>query len=294
MPDTCGAEGTFDCCETVLVSGFHFDMGRSDSGSDAFPGGQVWEQPEHNAEVSSFFLDVFEVSVGRFRAFLDQYDGAPPAPGAGEHPLIPGSGWQPAWDAELLARDALLMQLHCHPFATWTDDPGPNEQLPMTCANWYEMFLFCLWDGGRLPTEAEWEYAAAGGLGNRLYPWGGDPPGLGLVVFDCAWGGAPGVCEAGDIAPVGSAPMGASVNGIRDLAGSMWEFTLDRYSDVWYAQTGSTCVDCANLTEPTTMGHTVRGGAFNAPAADLRAARRDSIVPTWRAEYLGWRCARSP
>jgi sulfatase modifying factor 1 len=294
MASTCGAEGNLDCCESIFITGYKFPMGRSDTGPDAFPAGKVWEQPEHDATVSDFYLDRFEVTVGRFRKFLEAYDGTPPAPGSGEHPLIAGSGWLPEWDAEVLAKADLMAQLHCHPLTTWTDAPGANENLPMTCAKWYEMFQFCQWDGGhRLPTEAEWEYAAAGALSNSLYPWGSDAPDGTRAIFDCAWGGTPGTCEANDMAPVGSAPGGDSKQGIRDLAGSVWEYTLDKYSDVWYSQGGNTCVDCANLDQPTTMGRTIRGGAFDTPAAELRAVRRDSIIPTYRAQYLGWRCARS-
>jgi len=294
LPETCGAEQTLDCCESVYITGYKFPMGRSAGGPDAFPDGKVWEQPEHEATVSSFFLDRMEVTVGRFRQFLAEYDGTPPAPGAGAHPLIEGSGWLPEWDAEVLPKADLIQQLHCHPLSTWTDQPGDNEDLPMTCAKWYEMFLFCLWDGGRLPTEAEWEYAAAGGLDNRLFPWGGEAADGTRAVMDCAWGGTPGTCDMADIAPVGSAPGGESLHGIRDLAGSMWEYTLDKYSDVWYSGGGSTCVDCANLTMPSTMGRSIRGGAFDTPAAELRSVRRDSIIPTYRGQYLGFRCARSP
>ncbi len=105
-------------------------------GSDAYADGKAWEQPEHEVTVSDFFLDRFEVTVGRFRTFLAQYDGTPPAPDAGAHPLIPGSGWKAEWDAELLTHDALVSQLHCHPLSTWTDSPGENENKPMACAKW--------------------------------------------------------------------------------------------------------------------------------------------------------------
>lgn len=294
MTPSCGAEGSLDCCESVFITGYKFPMGRSDSGPDAFPEGKAWEQPEHEVTVSNFFMDRFEVTVGRFRKFLEQYDGTPPADGAGAHPLIPGSGWQSAWNAEVLSKDDLIAQLHCHPLSTWTDTPGANENLPMACAKWYEMFMFCLWDGGRLPTEAEWEYVAAGGLSNNLYPWGGTAPSQALAIHGCAFGGSAGTCEANDIAPVGSAPAGESKQGIRDLAGSMWEYTLDKYSDVWFSAGGNTCVDCANLDQPTTMGRSIRGGAFDTPASDLRSVRRDSIIPTYRGQYLGFRCARSP
>lgn len=294
VPATCGVEGTLDCCESLFLTGYKFPMGRGAMGSDAYADGKAWEQPEHEVTVSDFFLDRFEVTVGRFRTFLAQYDGTPPAPDAGAHPLIPGSGWKAEWDAELLTHDALVSQLHCHPLSTWTDSPGENENKPMACAKWYEMFLFCLWDGGRLPTEAEWEYAAAGGLSNNRFPWGVDFPTAMYAATDCSYGGSPGTCTSADIPPVGSFPLGESKNGVRDLAGSFWEYTLDKYSDVWYAQGGSTCHDCANLDMPSTMGRSIRGGAFDTSGAEMRAARRDSIIPTYRAQYLGFRCARSP
>lgn len=71
--------------------------------------------------------------------------------------------------------------------ATWTDNPGAQENFPMACVEWPTAYAFCLWDGGRLPTEAEWEFAAAGGDQNRLYPWGGTE-----VAVDTA----PGHCLA--------------------------------------------------------------------------------------------------
>src|SRR5262245_36043191 len=71
------------------------------------------------------------------------------------------------------ARDALLL---CDPmYGTWTSSEGPNENKPINCLNWYAAYAFCIWDGGFLPTEAEWELAASGGE-ERVFPWS-DPPG---------------------------------------------------------------------------------------------------------------------
>ena len=127
--------------------------------------------------------------------------------------------------------------------------------------DWYEMFAFCVWDGGRLPTEAEWELAAAGGE-NSLYPWGNAAPDASVAVFGCS---------TSCLLPVGSKASGANRRGIMDLGGSLWEYTLDVYSVNWFADPLATCTDCANLTKPTTGGRVVRGGSWKAPGNDLRS-----------------------
>src|SRR5262249_2842234 len=162
-----------------------------------------------------------------FRAFVAQYDATPPKAGDGAHPLITGTGWQSAWDTEVLPKATLIQEIgNCPTWPTWTDDPGDNENLPMTCAKWYEMFLFCLWDGGGLPTEAGGKSAAGGGIANRLYPWGPEAPDATRAVFNCAWSApAGGTCAFADHAPVGSLPDGESFFGLRDMAGSVWEYT---------------------------------------------------------------------
>ena len=83
---------------------------------------------------------------------------------------------------------------------------GANEQLPMNCVNWYEAFAFCIWDGARLPTENEWELAAAGGSDNRVFPWGGDALTPNLALYNCPAGCANGFIN---LSPVGSKPAGA-------------------------------------------------------------------------------------
>jgi formylglycine-generating enzyme required for sulfatase activity len=283
--------GGISCCESYFLTGFGYPMGRSTAGSDAFANGKASEVPEHNATVASFYLDAFEISVGRFRAFVDAYDMAPrPAEGAGANPKVAGSGWQAGWSQLLPATAAdLRARLSCGAAATWTNTPGANENKPINCLTWYELNAFCIWDGGRLPSEAEWEFAATGGLANRLYPWGNQTPTAQFATYNCM-GSA---CGVADIRDVGSAPQGATpTSGIRDLAGSMWEWTRDRYSDVWYGNGGNVCDNCVNLTMPTTQGYTIRGGGWDYPAEDLRTARRDSVIPDYRGVDIAGRCAR--
>ena len=75
------------CCDSFFLTGFAYPMGRSAAGSDAFASAKPAEVPEHNATVASFCLDALEISVGRFRAFVDAYDQTPrPVEGAGAHP----------------------------------------------------------------------------------------------------------------------------------------------------------------------------------------------------------------
>jgi formylglycine-generating enzyme required for sulfatase activity len=246
------------------------------------------EQPEHPATLSSFVLDKYEVTVGRFRAFVEAGAGtqaSPPAADSGAHPLIADSGWDSAWDTNLPADQAALSSaIACDAaYQTWTDSAGANEQYPINCISWYEAFAFCIWDGGRLPTDAEWEYAAAGGDQNRVYPWGNDvsdPLPASYVVTDNS-----------PLVPVGSYPGGNGRWGHADLAGSSYEWTLDWFAADWYTATQAGCSDCANLTPGTQR--MVRGGGWYSSANVLRAAgRMDTSAPEIVIYYFGFRCAR--
>ena len=273
------------CCTSDLVGGM-FRLGRSDAGTDAFSMGQNGEQPEIDASVADFYLDRYEVSVGRFRKFVEVYDGTPPTPGAGAHPLIANTGWQAAWDEFLLStRTELETWLACDPpDHTWTGSVGPNESKPQNCVTWYEAAAFCVWDGGRLPTEAEWEFVAAGGMENRLYPWGTASP-------DCSLANILGCGDA--VVDVGS-HTGTSLFGQYDLGGNVNEWVFDWFDGDWYSTVAS-CTNCANTFEPAFPFdvRSARGAAYTYDAASARSAKRGSWKPNRRNPWTGFRCARS-
>jgi formylglycine-generating enzyme required for sulfatase activity len=283
---SCGASRDQSCCSAQPVPGGAFMLT-----DDQMSGTSM-------AKVSDFTLDVFEVTVGRFRQFVADYPHSAPAPGDGANPRIMGSGWDPAWDFGQLPADkaGLIADLKCGEpsFQTWTDTPGPNENLPMNCVSWQMAFAFCAWDGGRLPTDAEWSYAASGGAAARPYPWGDQSPDPTLAVYCTTYSTATMQCPsptAGDILPVGSKPDGNGAFGHSDLAGSMAEWTLD-----WFNAFPTTCLDCANLSDPeqrnlrsTWGGDWVHGDTFL--HAYSRIARPADMNGT-AENFIGFRCAR--
>ena len=294
----CGKEGTLDCCELEAVPGGTFPMGRGSSDACAECTGTA-DQPEHSVTVAAFSLERFEVTVGRFRRFVEQYDGTPPLPGAGMHLMIPDSGWRSVWDEKLPLTQAALMsalrerednQRFCVSRGTWRDIASVTETLPINCVTWYEAFAFCAWDGGRLPTEAEWEFVAAGGTENRLYPWGTEAPDTSRAAYLCLLHGTSD-CSFEDLTPVGTLTAGAGRWGHRDLAGNVWEWALDRYSPSWYTSAGNQCVNCANLVEGG-WERVVRGGAYSTTVKTLRSAARSYGGTTYRGAEVGFRCAR--
>jgi formylglycine-generating enzyme required for sulfatase activity len=241
------------------------------------------------ATVADFYLDQYEITVGRFRRFVNAGMGtqaSPPGAGAGAHPLISGSGWNSTWNSNLSAgTTSLKAALKCSAaYQTWTDTAGSNESKPVNCLNWYTAFAFCAWDGGRLATEAEWNYAASGGNDQRYYPW--SSPSTSTTIDDsyavyCS-GSCSGTQNVGSKSPKGNGKWGQS-----DLAGNVYEWTLD-----WYESPYPTpCNSCADLIAATSR--VIRGGNFNNLASTLRSAYRFYINPVFPAYGIGVRCART-
>ena len=248
------------------------------------------EQPSRRATVAPFYLDKYEVTVGRFRRFLNSFNGVGFAEGTGAHPLIAGSGWQSTWSGQ--GSEGFAMSVaECG--GPWTDTPGASEARPISCVTWYQAFAFCVWEGKRLPTEAEWEFAAVGGDEHRTFPWGAALPSPALAVFDCSYDGLLG-CSDADLPVAGSISAGAGRFGQLDLAGSVWEWTLDVYAP--YPTTA--CNNCANLETMADDGRAFRGGnyVYDDPtqASDLRGAARLGFDAKFPDPTRGFRCARTP
>ncbi len=278
------------CCEALAVPSGSYMMGRSDNGSDACPSSMQckdWEQPEHPATVDGFYADTFEVTVGRFRRFVEAYTGNAPSTKAGAHSKISGSGWDSAWDAKLPSTQGdLINSLNCGDSQTWKDSSNSgHEQYAINCVTWYEAFAFCIWDGGTLPTEAEWEYMAAGGSANRLYPWGSQSPNAMRAYFDES-GSSPS-----SLINVGMHPKGAGRWGQLDLAGNMAEWVLDVF-DTQYYNNSSPCTNCAKLSGG--LNRTQRGGNWVASAVYLRSTDRRGNYESVSSSISGFRCIRFP
>jgi formylglycine-generating enzyme len=189
-----------------------------------------------------------------------------------------------AWNASLPANStALIAAVNCDAtYQTWTDSAiGANEARAMNCISWYEAMAFCIWDGGYLPTEAEWNYAATGGSEQRAYPW--SKP-AGSLMIDSMLANY----SSSQAVRVGSKPMGDGRWEQSDLAGNVYEWNLDWYGTGTYA---TPCANCAQLTSG--MYRMIRGGYFLAGAPSLRAGSRNPQSPADHNYYIGVRCARA-
>jgi formylglycine-generating enzyme required for sulfatase activity len=302
----CGATEMSDCCASPLVPGNA--NGAAMAGEMFYRSYDVGADGMFNtnmgfaATVSDFRLDTYEVTVGRFRAFVNAGMGTqanPPAERAGAHTQVPDSGWESSFNSSLNPSTSTLIAalgaLGCG--GTWTDTPGSNENLPMTCTTWYEAFAFCIWDGGYLPTEAEWNYTASGGNDQRAYPWSSPPSSTSISCsnanYDPNYPTGPFCVDSvganGNAELVGSeSPTGDGKWGQTDLGGNTVEWNLDWFASPYLT---ATCDDCANLTVAT--DRVVRGGSFATGAPTLRAANRDHAGPGFRALNAGVRCARA-
>lgn len=264
------------CCDSPIVPGGTFNR----KNDVALP-----------ATVSAFRLDKFETTVGRFRKYHAAYSADVfPKAGDGKNPNNPTDpGWNASWNGNLPAdASALDDELQCDPkYQTWT---GGNDNRPINCVSWFLAYAFCIWDGGRLPTDAEINYAAAGGSEQRGYAWGSTPPGSSAKYS--VWGCyselvTSGVCTGiENINPVGHAPAGNGKWGHSDISGNLAEWLLD-----WYYAPPKPCVDCANLT-PTTA-RMLSGSSFNVgSSSNIGTTYPESTPPGSPYHTHTVRCAR--
>ena len=252
-----------DNSQMALIPGGSFQMGdRLDRRWNALP--------VHKVELDSFYMDVHEITVGQFKWFLKQ------------------SGYQP---------EAVKQGWDINRFWNVVEKYSPADQHPVVYVSWYDAAAYAKWAGKRLPTEAEWEYAARGGLKDRRYPWGnGEPTGKGCNFADK---NADAVLRGMDpdfdwanldvddgyafTAPVGSfAPNGY---GLYDMAGNVWEWCQDWYGEDYYNNSPTKNPPGPSIGEYRVL----RGGSWGNDTNDLRVAGRLND-PYGRSYFGGFRC----
>lgn len=219
------------------------------------------EEPQHNVTLDAFWINTTEVTNAMYAQCVT--DGAcTPPPYTASH-----------------TRDSYYRE------ATY-------EDYPVIYIDWHQAETYCEWAGGRLPTEAEWEYAARGGLAGQLYPWGDTFDGR-LANFcdaNCnfSWSNINYDDGFADTAPVGSYP--ANGFGLHDLAGNVWEWVAD-----WYGPYSS-----SSTTNPTgadrSPARLLRGGSLDSFGSDLRVAARFPRYngPVIESYDVGFRCVFMP
>jgi formylglycine-generating enzyme required for sulfatase activity len=273
MAANCGSDGGVDCCASARLDGGVFRRSYD---------GVTFTDGSNSATVGPFALDVYETTVARFRNFVADYPHYP-EPQSGKNPNLgtADQGWDVSWDGNLPSSQTLLTQglAGCdgNVGSTWT---AAGDDLPVNCITWFEAFAFCIWDRGRLPTEAEWNFAAAGGDEQRVYPWSVPSTSTSIDATRAVYG------TSSPLAVGSMSPRGDGKWGHADLAGNVIEWVLD-WSNPAYV---NPCINCADFTPASLRVN--RGGSFDQPANSLYVSLRASGDPLQRRADIGVRCAR--
>jgi eukaryotic-like serine/threonine-protein kinase len=236
-----------DSGETILIAAGAFQMG-----SDSF---EYNERPIHTVYLDAYRIDRYEVTNARYARCV--------ASGSCAAPMLDSSNTRTSYFSNPA-------------FASY----------PVIFISWWDAEDFCAWAGKRLPTEAEWEKAARGSSGIRVYPWGDQAPDCTLANFYYNDEFTGGLC-VGDTRSAGSYPSGASPYGVLDMAGNVWEFVNDWFSGTYYASSPP-----SNPPGPADGTLKVlRGGGWIDSYYDMRVARRN-ITDRWNRNFsVGFRCA---
>jgi formylglycine-generating enzyme required for sulfatase activity len=219
------------------------------------------EGPVHTVYLDAYWIDTYEVTNALFVVFLNEM------------------GNQDEGGVTWLDTENEFVRIH-QSEEGWSTDSG-YEDHPVFAVSWYGAAAYCAWAGGRLPTEAEWEKAAMGGLTSPMYPWGGEKPTCtlgaenGAQYRDC--GGQ--TVEVGIFAPNGY--------GVFDMAGNVWEWVADWYDSHYYTSSPT-----ANPLGPSSGDERVlRGGSCDNHYHGVRVSTRNYFTPDVQINILGFRCA---
>lgn len=305
----------------VLIPGGTFSMGADNEQADPD------ELPKHTVQLNAFYIDATEVTNAQFKKFVQATGYVTTAERkpdweAFKNSLPPGTP-KPA-DSLLVAASLVFKQTagpvdlndfnqwwEWVPGANWKHPQGPGtdiegkENFPVVQVSWDDAMAYCKWAGKRLPTEAEWEFAARGGLINNIYPWGNETINTGTPKANSWEGSFPYLNQKKDgfvrTAPVKSFPPNGY--GLYDIAGNVWEWCSDLYHNEYYHQVaGKKIVDPQGPSvsydpqDPYTQKRSMRGGSFlcnDSYCSGYRVARRMKSSHDTGLEHTGFRCVKT-
>lgn len=294
--------------DMVWIPGGKFTMGSNDGQSD--------EKPLHDVKVDGFWMDKTEVTNEQFARFVEAtgyLTVAERKPDPKDFPGVPVENLK-AGSITFIA-PARVENLDDHmqwwaytPGANWRHPEGPQsdikgrEKHPVVHVCWEDAMAYAKWAGKRLPTEAEWEFAARGGLNHEPFVWGREKVPDGKWMANIWQGVFPGENTAQDgfkgTAPVGSYP--ANGYGLLDMAGNVWEWCADWYLPEYYAKSPRKNPQGPDTShdpnEPGVMKRVTRGGSFMCSDMYCRGYRpsaRMKTSPDTGLANTGFRCVRS-
>lgn len=260
--------------EMVLIGGATFEMGTIEADIPKLQ--EIFkirraelfaeETPRRRVRLYSFYLDKYEVTNADFKRFLDK-----------------NSAWR---------KNKIAAEFHNGKYLQhWKVDDFPKEKAnhPVVFVPWYAAIAFCQSLGKRLPIEAEWEFAARGGLFGKQFPWGDEMPDKRRANF--------GASEIGAATGVGSYPPNGY--GLFDMAGNVWEFLSDEWQkypaniDIQVSPVAGGDFFYKDSYRQIRTRRVIRGGSWGGAPVNLRVAYRDSHAPENAGDHVGFRCAQN-
>ncbi|WP_420630477.1 protein kinase domain-containing protein [Candidatus Leptofilum sp.] len=251
----------------VLIPATTFLMGAR--GEDELA--EADERSRHEVTLDAFAIDLYEVSVAQYAAFLNTLG-----------------------DYVAACNNFTCLSTRFETTRSYLTDNAVEYvsldgfgDYPINNVSWHGANAYCQWVGGRLPTEAEWELAATGGDG-RIYPWGDDlenDDGVITAVFAGTFN---------NLQPVNSLPEGVSPYGLHHMAGNVWEWVADGYDPIYYDRSPSENPTGADVG--ITGEYVLRGGGYDSSAEEIRTTNRASErAPEFRQiPSVGFRCVTTP